>query len=101
MYAEALASFIEGDNTVTLSILRDLVHAQISFKKLAEITGISEKALYQMMGPRGNPTMHNLALLLRHIGNSLKLSTRIAVSRGNASSEVVVNSHQHALAVAS
>ncbi|OGV64786.1 MAG: hypothetical protein A2283_03970 [Lentisphaerae bacterium RIFOXYA12_FULL_48_11] len=60
LYAEAISSMIEGDKGTVLSILRDLVHAHISFSKLAEQTGLDEKSLHRMLGSGGNPTMENL-----------------------------------------
>ena len=44
LFAEAISSLVEGDKATTLSIMRDLVHAKISFKTLAEETGFDEKA---------------------------------------------------------
>ena len=53
--AEALNALLEGETQEGLSMLRDLVHAGISFKELAEQTGLGEKALHRMLSPRGNP----------------------------------------------
>jgi DNA-binding phage protein len=49
LFAEAISSLVEGDKATTLSIMRDLVHAKISFKALAEETGFNEKALHRML----------------------------------------------------
>ena len=77
LYAEAISALVAGDKATTLSILRDLVHARISFKKLARQTGFDEKALHRMLGANGNPTMENLVVLLHTIEKDLKLSTHI------------------------
>ena len=73
IFAEAISAFVEGDQLTTLSILRDLVHARISFKTLAETTGFDEKALHRMLSRRGNPTTQNLSTLLHAIEQALDL----------------------------
>ena len=78
LFAEAISSLVEGDKASTLSIMRDLVHANISFKKLAEQTGFDEKALHRMLSIRGNPTMKNLTLIIHTIENDLQLSVNVS-----------------------
>ena len=39
LYAEALGALLEGETAEGLSMLRDLVHAEITFKELARQTG--------------------------------------------------------------
>ena len=39
LYAEAVTALLEGEQAVAFSMLRDLIHASISFKRLAEETG--------------------------------------------------------------
>lgn len=80
MYAEALSSLVEGETTMALSILRDLVHARISFKTLAENSGIGEKSLYRMFGPNGNPTLESMSIILQQIGAELNLVPTVSVS---------------------
>ena len=58
--------------------MRDLVHANISFKTLAEQTGFDEKALHCMLSTRGNPTMKNLTLIIHTIENDLQLSVNVS-----------------------
>ena len=77
LYAEAIAALIEGDKATTLSILRDLVHAHISFKHLAEQTGFGEKALHRMLGSQGNPTMENLSQIIHAVEQDLNLVVEI------------------------
>jgi len=43
LYAEALGALIEGETAEGLSMLRDLVHAKITFKELETETGFGEK----------------------------------------------------------
>ena len=78
LFAEAISSLVEGDKASTLSIMRDLVHATISFKTLAEQTGFDEKALHRMLSIIGNPTMKNLTLIIHTIENDLQLSVNVS-----------------------
>ena len=77
VFAEAISSLVEGEKTTTLSILRDLVHAHISFKVLAEETGFDEKGLHRMLSNRGNPTMENLSQLIHTIEKDLGLTLEV------------------------
>lgn len=80
LYAEAINALLEGDTEEGLSMLRDLVHAQISFKELARQTGFGEKALHRMLSPRGNPTARTLAVLVRAIREDLGFVPRVTVA---------------------
>ena len=80
VFSEAISAFVEGDKATTLSILRDLVHARISFKVLSEQTGFDEKGLHRMLSSRGNPTTQNLLKLLHTIGKDLNLSLELKVT---------------------
>lgn len=71
LYAEAVNALLEGETDEGLSILRDLVHACISFKLLAKQTGFGEKALHRMLSNRGNPTTRNLFAVTKAIGEDL------------------------------
>ena len=79
LYAEALDALLEGDRATALGILRDLVHARITFKKLAKQTGLGEKSLHRMFGPSGNPTLENLSLILCQVGKELGLKATVTV----------------------
>ena len=77
VFAEAISAFVEGDKETTLSILKDLVHAHISFKVLSEQTGFDEKGLLRMLSSRGNPTTQNLSTLLHAIEKDPNLRLEI------------------------
>ena len=77
LFSEAISAFVEGDRETTLSILRDLVHAHISFKTLSEQTGFDEKGLHRMLSSRGNPTTQNLSRLLHTIEKDLDLRVEV------------------------
>lgn len=77
LYAEAINAILEGETAEGLSMLRDLVHAEISFKDLARQTGLGEKSLHRMLNRNGNPTAHNLGAILRSIAEDLKVKPRV------------------------
>lgn len=79
LYAEAMNALLEGETTVGLSALRDLVHAGITFKKLAKQTGFGEKALHRMLSARGNPTTRSLGAIFRAIQQDLGVEPRVTV----------------------
>lgn len=78
-YAGAVEMLLEGDAAGALSRLRDLVHAQISFKELARQTGLGEKSLHRMLHRNGNPTARNLGLIVRSIAEDLGIKPCVQV----------------------
>ncbi len=80
LYAEALNALLEGETAEALSMLRDLVHAQITFKELARQTGLGEKTLHRMLGRDGNPTARNLGAIIRSIAEDLGIRPRVEVA---------------------
>jgi DNA-binding phage protein len=80
LYAEAINAILEGEIEEGLSMLRDLVHAEISFKELAHQTGFGEKALHRMLGRQGNPTAKSLAAIIRAIRKELGLVPHVTVA---------------------
>ncbi len=80
LYTEAVNALLEGETDEGLSILRDLVHASITFKKLAEQTGFGEKALHRMLSRRGNPTTRNLFAVTKTISKDLGIKTEIKLA---------------------
>lgn len=79
LYAEAVNALLEGETEVGLSMLRDLVHAGITFKALSEQTGFGEKTLHRMLSSRGNPTSRNLFTVTKAICQDLGIKIRVAV----------------------
>ena len=71
LYAEALDALLAGETAEGLSMLRDLVHASISFKALAQQTGCDEKTLHRTLSSRGNPTTRTLAKIVAAIRDDL------------------------------
>ena len=77
LYAEAINCFLEGETAIGLSILRDLVNAEISFKELARQTGLGEKSLHRMLHRNGNPTARNLGVIIKSIAEDLGIKPRV------------------------
>ena len=80
LYAEAVTALLGGEQSVAFSMLRDLVHASITFKRLAEETGISEKSLHRMLGAHGNPTIQNIGKILQAIQQNLGYVPKVIVN---------------------
>ncbi len=80
LYAEAVNAILEGETAEGLSMLRDLVHAEITFKELARQTGFDEKSLHRMLGRHGNPTARTLATIIRAIREDLGIIPRVTVA---------------------
>jgi DNA-binding phage protein len=77
LYAEAINAILEGETAEALSMLRDLVHAQITFKELARQTGLGEKSLHRMLNRNGNPTARNLGVIVKRIAEDLRIKPRV------------------------
>ncbi len=80
LYAEAMSALLDGETAEGLSILRDLVHAEITFKELARQTGLGEKTLHRMLNRDGNPTARNLGLIVKRIAEDLGVKPRVQVA---------------------
>ncbi len=83
LYAEALNALLEGETAEGLSMLRDLVHAEITFKELARQTGLGEKTLHRMLNRRGNPTARNLGVIVKRIAEDLDIKPQIQIAVGH------------------
>ena len=77
LYAEAIGAFLEGETDEGLSMLCDLVHAEITFKELARQTGLGEKTLHRMLNHNGNPTARNLGVIVKSIAEDLGVKPRV------------------------
>lgn len=80
LYAEALNAILEGETEEGLSMLRDLVHSEITFKKLARRTGFGEKALHRMLSRHGNPTAKSLAAIVHAVEQDLGYVPHVTVA---------------------
>jgi DNA-binding phage protein len=77
LFSEAMTALLEGETAEGLSMLRDLVHAEITFRELAQQTGLGEKSLHRMLNRNGNPTARNLGSIIRTISADLKVNPRV------------------------
>lgn len=77
---EALDALLAGDLAGFRSGLRRYVNATLGFARLAERTGVPEKSLMRMLGPRGNPRAEHLVGLVRALADheGVALSVEIA-----------------------
>src|SRR5881296_1716502 len=80
LYAEAMNALLDGETAEGLSMLRDLVHAEITFKELARQTGLGEKTLHRMLHRDGNPTARNLGLIIKSIAEDLGIKPCVEAS---------------------
>ena len=80
LYAEAISALLAGETAEGLSMLRDLVHAEITFKELERQTGLGEKTLHRMLSRDGNPTARNLGVIVRSIAEDLGIKPRVEVA---------------------
>ena len=83
LYAEAINALLAGETAEGLSMLRDLVHAEITFKELARQTGLGEKTLHRMLNRQGNPTARNLGVIVKSIAEDLGIKPRVEWAVGH------------------
>jgi DNA-binding phage protein len=80
LYAEAVNAILDGETGEGLSMLRDLVHAEITFSELAKQTGFNEKSLHRMLSRHGNPTARTLAVIIRAMSQDLKVAPKVKLA---------------------
>src|SRR5690348_3139333 len=68
---EAATLFLNGEPHIARLILRDLVNATVGFEGLAVATAKPAKSLHRMLSEKGNPSMDNLAAILRAVRKEL------------------------------
>ncbi|MCC7045762.1 MAG: transcriptional regulator [Alphaproteobacteria bacterium] len=78
---EGLEALMNGDVDVGKAILRRYIHATGGFEKLAEGTGLPPTSLHRMFGPKGNPTIRNLASVVSHWQKKNKVKLRVIATR--------------------
>ena len=70
LLAEGLDALLAGDLPGCRGGLRNHVNATLGFAGLAERSGLPEKSLMRMLGPRGNPRAEHLAALIAALADS-------------------------------
>ncbi len=78
--AEAMNAILDGETEEGLSMLRDLVHAEITFKELTRQTGFGAKSLRRILSRRGNSTARTLAKIIGAIREGLGFVSRVRVA---------------------
>jgi len=68
---EAATIFLNGEPDTARLILRDLVNATVGFEQLAAETAKPAKSLHRMLSRKGNPSMDNLAAILKVVRRTL------------------------------
>ena len=64
LLTEAAEILLSGDLETAKAMLRDTIKATIGYRSLTEATGIPEKSLIRMFGPKGNPRAAHLSLVI-------------------------------------
>ena len=77
MLDEAATLFLNGEADTARLVLRDLVNATVGFEALAAGTGMPAKSLHRMLSQTGNPTMDNLAAILRVLRKKLRVQIQV------------------------
>ena len=80
---EAVECLLNGDADTGRSVLRDYVNATIGFEHLERSTGIPAKSLMRMLGPKGSPSLTNLAAILTSLKKSEKVAFRVALRKAS------------------
>jgi DNA-binding phage protein len=74
---EAATLFLNGEADTARLVLRDLVNATVGFEALAAETAKPPKSLHRMLSKNGNPTMDNLAAILRVVRKKLGVEMQV------------------------
>src|SRR3569833_3274652 len=80
LYAEAISSLLEGETDEGLSILRDLVHASITFKRLAQKTGFGVLVLFRLLCFCGFFSLCFLFVVTKTISDDLGIKPEIKLA---------------------
>jgi DNA-binding phage protein len=78
---EAATLFLNGEADTARLVLRDLVNATVGFEALAAEMAKPPKSLHRMLSKNGNPTMDNLAAILRVVRKKLGVEMQVRAVR--------------------
>ena len=82
---EALQAMVDGDLDEARVLLRDCINAIVGFDALSAATHLPVKSLMRMVGPRGNPTLDHLALIVNALRVHAGVRVRVEVAVTNPS----------------
>lgn len=76
---EAIDALLRGELGVAKVLLRDLVNATVGYEAVAVHTGIPNKSLIRMLGPKGNPKADNLLAVIAYLqqAEGVRIETRL------------------------
>jgi probable addiction module antidote protein len=80
--ASYLNAALEDSYEMFLEALRDVAEAS-QMAKVAEAAGVARESLYRMLTGQGNPTLVNLAAILRALGLKLAIETETEAFEGS------------------
>lgn len=81
---EAISELLNGDSHVAKNMLRDFINSTITFKTLAQKTGINDKSLMRMLSDSGNPTLESISLIIKAIEKYEKVHFVVSVKNTRA-----------------
>ncbi len=84
---EAMQALADGDAETARSLLRHVANATIGFQALSSETGIPEKSLMRMLGPKGNPSLLNLGSIVRAINKHVGVRVMARVEMAGVAAE--------------
>jgi hypothetical protein len=69
LFEEALQALLDGEPEEAKSLFRACINATMGFEELSQACGLPIKSLMRMVGPRGNPTLKNISVIVQIIQN--------------------------------
>ncbi len=78
---ETLNCFLEGDIETARALFRNYIKSEYGYKNLAAATGVSEKSLNRMFGPKGNPTSANFLKVVQALCKSEGIKLRVVAEK--------------------
>jgi antitoxin component of MazEF toxin-antitoxin module/DNA-binding phage protein len=81
LFCEALEMLVNGEHELAKAVLRKFINATVGFEELAALVGIPSKSLHRMFGPRGNPSLGNLASVISALRRTEKVHVSVSLSK--------------------
>ena len=85
---EATQALVGNELAVARNLIRHLIRGGMGYPELSRRTGTPQTSLVRMFGPKGNPTLANVAAVLaelqRHAGVRLRVTHEPAAKRRRA-----------------
>lgn len=67
LLSEAMEALNAGEADLGKALIRNYINATIGFEELSKAVSMDPKNLMRMFGPRGNPRLNNLSVVLREL----------------------------------